>query len=214
MMHRTPFRNPGINLAFLLLLAFPAMATAQYGEPPPPAAYAFENVTVVHADGREETGVNIVVRGGLIYAMGVGVGIPADALVLEGDSLKVYPGFVDAHGGVELDLPTSDDIGEVLSWDPPREAQGFTPHRLVANYLVAGGPDLRSERNAGVIVAGIHPDGGMAPGQSAAVLFRRTTKTPRDLVVQPRLGLLFSFQGGVLPVSAGADFAGRTFASW
>ena len=152
-------------------------------------------MTVVHADGREETGVNIVVRRGLIYALGVGVEIPADALVLEGDSLKVYPGLVDAHGSVDLDLPTMDDMAEVLSWDPSREAQGFTPHRLAAHYLAAGGADLRSERNAGVIGAGVHPERGMAPGQGAAVIFRRTTKTPRDLVVQPRLGLLFSFQG-------------------
>ena len=195
MMHRTPFRNPGISLASLLLLAFPAMATAQYGEPPPPAAYALENVTVVHANGREEPGVNVVVRRGLIFAMGVGAVIPADALVLEGDSLKVYPGLVDAHGGVELDLPTMENMGEVLSWDPPREAQGFTPHRLAANYLGVGGSELGSERNAGVIAAGVHPEGGMAPGQGAAILFRRTTKTPRDLVVRPRLGLFFSFQG-------------------
>ncbi|MCJ7627710.1 MAG: hypothetical protein MUO50_04900, partial [Longimicrobiales bacterium] len=87
MMHRTPLRNQGINLALLFLLVFPAVASAQYREPPPPAAYALENVTVVHADGREEAGVNVVVRGGLIVAMGAGVGIPADALVLEGDSL-------------------------------------------------------------------------------------------------------------------------------
>ena len=195
MMHKTPLRNPGIHLTFLALLACPAMAEAQYQESPPPAAYALENVTVVHADGQEEAGVNIVVRKGLIFAMGVGVEIPADALVLEGDTLRVYPGLVDAHGSVDLDLPTMDDMAEVLSWDPSREAQGFTPHRLAAQYLAAGGVDLRSERNAGVIGAGVYPEGGMAPGQGAAVIFRRTTKTPRDLVVQPRLGLLFSFQG-------------------
>ena len=196
MMHRTPLRSPGFNLALLALLAFPAMGAAQYEEPPPPAAYALENVTVVHADGRREAGVTIVIRRGLIQALGLGVEVPADALVLEGDSLRVYPGLVDAHGDLELDLPTLDDMAGVLSWDPPREAQGFTPHRLAAHYLAAGGADLRSERNAGVIAAGVYPEGGMAPGQGASVLFRLTTKSPRDLVVQPRLGLFFSFQGG------------------
>ncbi|MFH1765596.1 MAG: amidohydrolase family protein [Gemmatimonadota bacterium] len=196
MTHRTPLRSQGINLALLFLLVFPAVASAQYREPPPPAAYALENVTVFHADGREEVGVNVVVRGGLIVAMGAGVGIPADALVLEGDSLRVYPGLVDAHGSVDLNFPTMEDMGEVLSWDPPREAQGFTPHRLAADYLAGGGADFRAERNSGVIAAGVHPVGGMAPGQGAAVLFRRSAKTPTDLVVQPRLGLLFSFQGG------------------
>jgi hypothetical protein len=196
MMHRTPLRKQGINLALLFLLVFPAVASAQYREPPPPAAYALENVTVVHADGREEAGVNVVVRGGLIVAMGAGVGIPADALVLEGDSLWVYPGLVDAQGSADLNFPTMEDMGEVLSWDPPREAQGFTPHRLAADYLADGGADHRAERNAGVIAAGVHPEGGMAPGQGASLLFRRSAKTPTDLVVRPQLGLLFSFQGG------------------
>jgi hypothetical protein len=131
MMRRTPLRNPGFNLAFIALLAFPAMGAAQYEEPPPPAAYALENVTVVHADGRKEAGVTIVVRRGLIQALGLGIEVPADALVLEGDSLMIYPGLVDAHGDLELDLPTLDGMAGVLSWDPPREAQGFTPHRLL-----------------------------------------------------------------------------------
>jgi len=203
MFQRPPLKVSGFHWAILTLLAFPAMGEAQYMEPPPPSAYALENVTVIHADGREEVGVNLVIRKGLIQAMGVGLGIPADALILEGDSLKVYPGLVDAHGNVELSLPALENMGEALSWDPSREAQGFTPHRLAAQYLAVGGADLRSERNAGVIAAGVHPEGGMAPGQGAAVLFRNTTETPTDLVVQPRLGLFFSFQGarGVYPGS-------------
>jgi len=203
-MNRKPLsRVPGITWSVLALLAFPATGQGQYQKPPAPAAYALENVTVIHADGREEAGVNLVIRRGLIQALGAGIGIPPDALILEGESLKVYPGLVDAYGKVALALPTPETAGEVLSWDPSREAQGFTPHRLAAQYLTAGGADLISARNAGVIAAGVHPEGGMAPGQGTAVLFRKTTETPVDLVVQPSVGLFFSFQGarGVYPGS-------------
>ena len=203
MMDRTHLGAPGFTWAVLFLLVFPVRSEAQHMEPPAPAAYALENVIVVYPDGREEVGVDIIVRRGLIQALGPGVGIPPDALVLEGDSLRVYPGLVDAYGNVELSLPAVEGGEEILSWDPPRDAQGFTPHRLAAQYLSAQGADLRSERSAGVIAAGVHPDGGMAPGQGTAVLFRIRTKTSRDLVAQPSVGLFFTFQGarGVYPGS-------------
>ena len=181
-------------LAALALLVIPALGSAQYEEPPPPAAYALENVTVLHADGRTESGVNLVVRRGFIVAMGPGVPIPRDAVVLEGDSLRVYPGLVDAHGKAAVELPEVESQG-LLSWALPREAQGFTPHRLLADYLVGTGADGREARTAGVIAGGIHPEGGMAPGQSVTVLFRKDARTPRETVAHPNPGLFFSFQG-------------------
>jgi imidazolonepropionase-like amidohydrolase len=191
----------GIVLAPLALLATPTSGTAQYEEPPPPAAYGLENVTVTHADGRQEIGVNIVVRRGFIVAMGPGVPIPPDATILEGDSLLVYPGLVDAHGKVPLDMPEVENLQAALPWDPPRDAQGFTPHRLAASYLTGTGTDGREARTAGIIAAGVHPGGGMAPGQSVAVFFRTDARTPWETVARPSLGLSFSFQGarGVFP---------------
>lgn len=208
-MHGTPSVKSRFICALAGVLSFSFPLSAQYQEPPPPAAYALAGVKVIHADGREEDGVNLVVRRGLIQAMGPGIPIPADALVLEGDSLLVYPGLVDAFGNVDLQLPDTGGDEVVLSWDPPREAQGFTPHRLAARYLAADGADLRAERASGVIAAGVHPEGGMAPGQGVGVLFRKTTDTPNDLVVRPRLGLFFSFQGarGVYPSSLFAVIA-------
>lgn len=212
MMQTKTLGDAGFGLAFLALLVLPALPSqgaAQHDSPPPPAAYALRNVTVHHADGRQQSGVNVVVRRGLITAMGEGAEIPADAMVLEGDSLFIYPGLVDAHGAVELSLPQGEGMAGAPSWDPPREAQGFTPHRLAADYLTATGGSLKAQRSVGVVAAAVHPDGGMAPGQSAAVLFRPTTRTPKDLVMAPRVGLLFSFQGarGVYPSSLFAVIA-------
>lgn len=185
--------SAGFMLASFAFLALSPGASAQHDAPPPPAAYALRNVTVHFADGRREVGANLVVRRGIITALGMGVEIPSDAMVMEGDSLFVYPGLVDAHGAVELDLPQVGSLTGVRSWDPPRDAQGFTPHRLAADYITDSGGSLKSLRSEGVIAAGVHPAGGMAPGQSAAVLLRPTIQTPRDLVLIPRAGLLFSF---------------------
>lgn len=194
MTQRRRFGGSGLGLALLALVAVPTTGSAQYVESPSPAAYALENVTVVHADGRQEAGVTLVIRRGLIQAMGPGVVVPPDATVLEGDSLRVYPGLVDAQGTADLDWPSPEAAG-APSWDLPRDAQGFTPHRLVAHFLSGTGADHRAQRNAGIVAAGIHPGRGMAPGQSATVLFKRTAETPWDLVMEPRAGLFLSFQG-------------------
>ena len=186
----------GVWLAAALLLASPALLEAQYERAPAVAAYALENVTLIHADGRQEAGVNVVVRRGLIQALGPGVEIPADAKVMEGDSLFIYPGIVDAFGDAPFEYP-DDGVNrqEMVSWDPPRSVQGFTPHLRVAEHLTADGNDGRDLRTEGVVAIGVHPTGGLAPGQGAAVLLRKTARRPWDLVVNESLGLLFSFQG-------------------
>lgn len=195
MTERMQFWGRGLLPAALVLLMTPGSGWAQHEEAPPPAAYALENVTVFHADGRLVPGVNLVVRRGFIVAMGPGVPIPPDAMILEGDSLRVYPGLVDAHGKAALELPEVENPQGVLPWAPPRDAQGFTPHRLAADYLVGTGADGRDARVAGVIAGGIHPEGGMAPGHSVTVLFRTNARTPSETVARPNPGLFFSFQG-------------------
>lgn len=184
----------GAVLALLSLLA-PAALAAQFEEVPPPAAYALTGVTVVQADGSRQEGVTVVVRGGLIEAMAPGAEIPADARVLEGDSLFVYPGLVDAWGEAELDLPDVDRDG-VVSWNPPRDVQGFTPHRRAADFLAATGDDLDRARRRGVVAMGIFPgDDALAPGQVTTILLRPEAATPRELVADPSVGLVMSFEG-------------------
>src|SRR5690606_4929942 len=150
--------------ALLALAAIPLAAAplhAQYTSVPEPAAYALRNVTVVAADGRRTEDVNIVVRNGRIAAMGRDAAIPPGVRVLDGDSLMVYPGIVDAHGAAKFSFPQSDvDRAQVRSWDPPRELQGFTPHRRVADALTATGRDLADQRKKGVVAAAVHPEAG------------------------------------------------------
>ena len=65
--------------------------------------FAIKNARLVTAPGQlVETG-NLVVRSGRIVAVGPGVEIPADADIIEGDGLTVYPGFVDAGATTLLD---------------------------------------------------------------------------------------------------------------
>ncbi len=188
----------------------PASIAAQYVEPPPPPAYALEGVNVVQANGDVEEGMTIIIRNGLIEALGTDVEVPADAKLLEGDSLWVYPGFVDAFGAADYEFPEPDfDRRQITSWAPPRAAQSFTPHRRVADFLTATGEDLADSRKKGIVAAAVHPDGRVMPGRGAVLLYRKDATTPEELVVTPELGPVMSFRGaqGVYPSTTFAVIA-------
>jgi len=177
--------------------------SAQYRRAPAIPAYALKGVTVVRPGSLPAAGVTVVVRGPLIEAMGPGVDVPADARVLEGDSLWLYPGLVDAEGGLRPAFPDPESEEKVLSWAPTRRASGFMPHRMASHYLTASATDLKTLRRHGIVASGVHPDGGFAPGQSAAVIHRAHAARPWDLVASETVGLSMSFQGarGVYPAT-------------
>lgn len=192
-----------------LLLAGPL--AAQHMQPPPAAAYALEDVTVVSPDGATESGLTVVVRDGLVEALGSDVTPPADARVLEGDSLRIYPGLVDAEGEADFEMPgadgedDSDSDGGGPSWDPTRQQQGFTPHVRIADHLTATGEDFEALRRQGVVAAAVHPDDGPMPGRGTLVAFRLDAEQPRDLVLDPALGPVMAFDG------AGFTYPGTLF---
>lgn len=185
----------------LSLLFLPDAAAGQYARPPAPPAYALEGATWVHPDGRQESGVTLVVRGRFIEALGPGVQVPPDATVLEGDSLYLYAGIVDAHGSVQPEFPEAETDDPPPAWAPTRSAQGFTPHRMAAHHLAASGDDLSATRKRGVVASGVLPDDGMAAGVGAAVIHRAGAGNGWALVANPSLGVSMGFRaaGGVYP---------------
>lgn len=183
-------------LALWVAVALPAELAAQYVTVPPTAAYALQNVTVIHADGRRQDAMTIVVRGRWIEAMGRNVPVPADAERLEGDSLVVYPGFVDGEGKAAHEFPRAEiDRRTVEIWNAPRPLQGFMPARQVVAHLTADGPSLAAQRRGGLVAAAVHPSGSMMPGRGALLLYRKDA-TPDQLVLEPVLGPRFEFRGG------------------
>jgi imidazolonepropionase-like amidohydrolase len=190
----------GLLLAALGLAAVqPGAATAQFVEPPPPAAYALRDVTLVRADGSRVAGQTLVVRGSRIEAIGANVPVPADARVLNGDSLFVHPGIIDGAGSVRWEFPRDTTSRErVRSWDPPRSVQGFMPSRLVIDHVSARGGDVADLRRRGVVAVAVHPGTTepLMPGRGTFLLLRRTAGTPQQLTIEPVLPPLLTLRGG------------------
>ena len=196
-----------------LVLIHPLLASsveAQYSASPPPAAYALREVTVVSPGGEIRSGMTVIVRKGLIEAIAAGADIPPDAIVLEGSPLFLYPGMIDGDGRAAFELPEPDENAPPpVAWDPPRAAQGFTPHRRLVDYLTATPDSIRELRRKGIVALVAHPWGGLAPGRSALLVPREDAETPWGLVANPELGLAMAFRGarGVYPGSLFAVIA-------
>src|SRR5437667_8266703 len=77
-----------LSTALLLCCAF---ALAQQHP-----ALAIRNAKIVTVSGPVIAKGTVVVRNGLIEAVGDNVPVPADAMLIEGEGLTVYPGLIDA----------------------------------------------------------------------------------------------------------------------
>jgi imidazolonepropionase-like amidohydrolase len=67
-----------------------------------PGVFAIRNARVVPVKGPALEHATVVVRKGLIEAVGANVTPPADAWIIEGEGLTVYPGLIDALSTVGL----------------------------------------------------------------------------------------------------------------
>src|SRR5580700_8169635 len=78
------------NLVTALLLFCGFAAAADNG------AIAIRNAKIVTVSGAVIAKGTVVVRNGLIQDVGPSAAIPADAVVIDGEGMTVYPGLVDA----------------------------------------------------------------------------------------------------------------------
>lgn len=177
----------------------PIVARAQ---DPPPAVYAIVNARIEVGDGRVIPKGTVVLRNGLIEAVGADVKAPPDAETIAGDGLTVYPGFIDADLSDGLKLPdaepdqdTPPDTGVSA---PPymREAnrKGIRPELRAVDCLALTDDVLKPLRANGFATALLVPTGGMMNG--AAGLVNLSGLPRRDCVVKPDAGLSVGFTAG------------------
>lgn len=178
-----------LGAVFALLLA-PPLTPAQDIEDLPTVTdtYALEGVRVVQAPGDVLESTTVIVRDGLIEAIGQDIEIPYDASRVEGDSLVVYAGFIDglSHAGVEM--PDDENQGNVENpGDPPPDRAGIQPDRSVRPFLSPEDSDLESLRQAGFTSGHVAPEGQMLPGSSAIVFYGG--ESGNDMVLDSQSGL-------------------------
>jgi imidazolonepropionase-like amidohydrolase len=78
-----------------------------------------KNVTVVTGAGDPLEKAIVLLADGLIEAVGKGIPIPADAWVVDGEGLTLYPGLVDSLTTLGLKKEEEDSGGAAGRHGPP-----------------------------------------------------------------------------------------------
>jgi imidazolonepropionase-like amidohydrolase len=198
MLRRALLAGLPLTLAvFLIALPSPAQRSGTLK----PAVFAVRDARVVVEPGKVLPKATVVIRDGIIEAVGADVKPPADALVTDGTGLTVYPGFIDALSNWGFDpalrrsetgAPEPTDLaGEPLVATPPDQRKGLTPEFQVSTAL--RGEDQADEwRKVGFTAHLVAPDGGFVVGQSALVSL--SGAAPRETVLRAPVAQHVSFR--------------------
>ncbi len=129
--------------------------------------FALVGGRIVTVSGAVHEGGTLVLRDGLVEAVGAGIPVPADARVIDAKGLVITPGLIDGFGGVGL--PSAPRPGGPAGPPPagaPAES-GLRPEALALDALRA--PEALKARDNGITTALVIPREGVLPGRSAIV---------------------------------------------
>lgn len=213
-LNRFPWRmSSAVTWGIVMGLILAVVAPMAYSRGP--LIYAIKDariVTVTHGVLSKGT---VVLRDGLIEAVGRRVEIPEDARVIDGRGLTVYPGLIDAHAEVALRLPKSTGrqpgVASERSPRPPTPSKrpSFHPDRLAAALLQADDARLDKFHRVGITTALTIPRRGIFIGQSA--LINLAGDDPARMVIRSpvamhigfdRMGGFRTFPGSLMGVIA------------
>ncbi|NOT48396.1 MAG: amidohydrolase family protein, partial [Acidobacteria bacterium] len=169
----------------LFLVAIAAIGSV-FGQQASAQSYAITNARIVTVSGATIEKGTIVVRDGLIEAVGANAAAPADAQVFDGTGLTVYPGFVDALTNLGLQAPArpatpagpgggggqaaaAAAAAAAASPSNSNYPAGFRPEEMTLDDVRAGDAQFEANRNAGFTTALTVGRTGIFNGHSALI---------------------------------------------
>jgi imidazolonepropionase-like amidohydrolase len=201
------FAASGISL-FALLINPPAARMDG------PRVYAIKDAQIVTGSGKTIPKGTVVFRDGLITEVGERVKIPADARVIDGTGLTVYPGLIDAFGafgqpalpGQQPAAGLNRQAGARAALPPPESADQVhgDPSASAADELKPDEAGLEAARTDGITTELISPPQGIFAGQTSVIdltssdISKMVVRTPVAITIQFTTARGF---GGVYPVS-------------
>jgi imidazolonepropionase-like amidohydrolase len=172
--------------------------------------YAITNARIVTVSGPTIDRGTVVIRDGLIAAVGANATVPADARTIDGTGLTVYPGIFDANSTLGIPRPSPSPsaggggfqglFGQTApSANSPNSTQlpGMQPEILASDLIRPGGNEIESARNAGITTAQTAPRGNVFLGQSAII--NLAGDTPQQMIVRSPVALYV----GLTPLGGG-----------
>ena len=211
-MKQVDFTNPKRfvwSSAFLLLLSA-ALAFAQTGPTDgmrdnTPKVHALVNAKIVVAPGQVIEKGTVVVRNGVIEAVGATISPPADARVWDLAGLTIYPGLIETYSNLGLPKtearprtpgqagaqpapsPRSEQAGGAENWNKQVNAQNNAAEMFVPNK-----DEAKKLRELGFTVALTAPTKGLFRGSSALVALG--DDSPNKGLIKNRVAQHFTFE--------------------
>ncbi|MBV8550660.1 MAG: amidohydrolase family protein [Acidobacteriaceae bacterium] len=209
-------RYGSINAAVLTIAA--TCAVAMQAEVP--SAIAIKDAHVVTVSGADLPRGTVLLRDGLIEEVGVNIAVPADAWVIDGSGLTVYPGFIDAlstwgipsgapqasanrptGGAPTTPAPAAQTQPEPRAHGPEDRPQTYSFERA-ADLVNPSESRIEAARAAGFTTSATFPNRGIFEGLGAMIDLAGTRG--RDMVVVQPVGQQIVFR-------LGPSGFGRTF---
>jgi len=165
---------------------------------PAPTSIAIRGAKIVPVSGPAIEKGAVVLRGGLIESVGENVTIPADAEVIDGTGLTVYPGLIDALStwGMPGVAPAAGRgggrAGAAAAAPAAPPAKGPEDRPSTTSWIKAADEfqpnDRRIElaRNAGFTTAVVFPTTGIFGGQGSIIDLAGDKRD--DMVLEPSVG--------------------------
>jgi imidazolonepropionase-like amidohydrolase len=206
-----------VFVASLMLVAAAVAPRADSG------SFAITNARIVPVSGPAIDRGTIVVSHGVISAVGTTVQVPADAWVIDGKGLTVYPGLIDALTDLGLPQPAQPAaaagrgagggrqgaaaVAAAASQTPPargpEDRPASTPWVQAADEINASDARLEAWRNAGFTTALSAPKTGIFPGQGAVINLASGERAGELVVLSPA-----TFQINMVPPGNFGSFPG------
>jgi len=193
------FRLSAGALAIAAALAVGASADA-------PHIYAIQGARIVPVAGAAIDAGTVVVRNGIIEAVGASVQVPAGAQIIEGKGLTVYPGLIDMSNSTGLDIEVSRQQPASLTTTEQVERWKrdliLKPDLNAADH-VREAPELARLANVGITSVLATPPGVVVKGRSALI----NVAAPED---EPAIGNVGDYRSGIqvvrTPVALHVEF--------
>ncbi len=182
----------------------------------PPSGFAIRGARVVTVSGPVLERGTVLIRDGLIQEVGRNVNVPADAWVIDGQGLTVYPGLIDAlstlglpetaaapaTGRVSLRTtpsPPSPSPGPPAAETPqpargPEDRPSNTSWLRAADLISPSDRRIESARNAGFTTAVTFPTRGIFAGHGAVISL--AGEKSGQMVISSPAGLCLTFSSG------------------
>ena len=132
-----------------------------------PSVYALTNARIVTAPGRVLPRATLVIRDGVITAVGAKVPIPPDAVIRDVPGMTLYAGWIDAYS--EVGIPKVTPPPAAVSRGPTSWNRWVTPEFRGDQAFRPDTSQARSLRSQGFTTALACPSVGIVKGTSAMI---------------------------------------------